>query len=78
MNEPCGSSQIARLLLKAHAPYRICDLAVNGTDLKAMGINGKDIGKNLKNLLRKVTSGELENDKNALLDSLKNKNQTDR
>ncbi len=43
------------------------DLAVNGHDLMALGISGKDIGNSLNMLLAKVLDEELPNEKSALL-----------
>ena len=43
------------------------DLAVNGHDLMALGIRGKDIGETLNGLLEKVMEEELPNEKAALL-----------
>ncbi len=45
----------------------IHSLAVNGDDLKLLGITGAEIGRTLSRLLRLVNSGEAENDREALL-----------
>lgn len=45
----------------------VTELAVNGNDLKDMGIHGKEIGKTLNILLDTVMTEEIENEKNALL-----------
>ncbi len=47
------------------------DLAVNGNDLKALGLNDRDIGKGLKMLLDAVINEKTENNKQALVDYLK-------
>ena len=44
------------------------DLAVNGHDLMAMGITGKEIGTMLNALLEQVLDDKLPNEKSALLD----------
>lgn len=63
-----------RLLENAisEAFYRGCctcisQLAVNGKDLEAMGISGREIGVILNRLLYEVTENEAENSKEALL-----------
>jgi tRNA nucleotidyltransferase (CCA-adding enzyme) len=43
------------------------DLAVNGHDLMALGLSGKDIGNCLNTLLARVLDEELPNEKTALL-----------
>ncbi len=47
------------------------DLAVNGHDLMALGISGKDIGVSLNHLLDQVMEETLPNEKEALLAHLK-------
>ncbi len=69
--KPCGSSTLAQRLIASGAPYRLRDLAVNGKELEDIGIMGAEIGIALKALLKAVTSGDLENTKEALLDSLR-------
>ena len=48
------------------------DLKVNGHDLMALGIQGKAIGQTLTHLLDQVLDEKLPNEKQALLDFLKN------
>ena len=48
------------------------DLALNGHDLMALGIQGKAIGQTLTHLLDQVLDEKLPNKKQALLDFLKN------
>ena len=61
---------VAQLLneLKAEdACLRLKDLAVNGSDLLALGFQGKEIGLCLNALLEQVVDERLPNEKNALL-----------
>ncbi len=67
LGTPLGSSSEAQECLTSGAPYRISDLAVNGTDLLALGINGTSVGKALKALLSAVIDGKLQNDRDELL-----------
>ena len=53
------------------------DLAVNGHDLMALGIRGKEIGNSLSLLLDQVLEEALPNEKNALLGYLQQRNQED-
>jgi len=48
-------------------PYRITDLAIDGTDLAGIGIVGRDTGRTLAALLGAVISSELKNEKESLL-----------
>ena len=45
-------------------------LAVNGSDLYALGLRGAEIGKMLNRLLDSVICGQLENDRDRLLRSV--------
>ena len=47
------------------------DLAVNGSDLAALGLSGAGIGRALNALLERVLSGTLANERHALLDEVK-------
>ncbi len=49
----------------------ICDLAVSGNDLKALGIKGKKISQTLTELLELVISDRLKNDKQTLINHIK-------
>lgn len=56
-------------VLEQEECFSLKDLAINGKDLIAAGfIEGKEIGNTLSQLLCKVIDGELENDKNKLLE----------
>ncbi len=60
-------------IIKSDECFKICDLAINGNDLIALGIpKGKKIGKILNQLLSDVIDGSLENNKKSLVDSVKN------
>ncbi len=54
----------------------IRDLQVNGHDLMALGYSGPAIGRTLNALLEEVLQERLPNERDALLNSLTNKNQT--
>ncbi len=58
-------------ILAENACLTVKDLAVNGNDLMALGITGKDIGKTLDALLSQVLDETLPNEKEALLQALK-------
>jgi tRNA nucleotidyltransferase (CCA-adding enzyme) len=58
-------------ILAENACLTVKDLAVNGNDLMALGITGKDIGKTLDNLLSQVLDETLPNEKETLLQALK-------
>lgn len=47
-------------------PFTVKDLAVNGNDMIALGLQGRQIGEALDNLLEKVIDNELPNEKSAL------------
>ena len=57
---------------KSGIPYRLSDLAVNGTDLMAIGLSGKEIKEALAALQTHVLRGELPNEKEVLLSALVN------
>jgi len=66
--------QVERCLaevLSEQACFTVKDLAVGGNDLIALGFTGKDIGRTLEQLLTRVQSEELPNEKTALLDAAK-------
>ena len=67
--------EIPRIVEKLRAEdacLSLKDLKIGGEDLIAMGIpRGKEIGRILNALLEKVLDGELENEKNKLLDFAK-------
>ena len=58
-------------LLAEQPCFTLKDLAVNGRDLTAAGLKGKAVGEALQSLLESVMDGKVPNEKNALLDYLK-------
>ena len=54
-------------LLAEKPCYTLKDLAVNGHDLQAAGLHGKEIGETLQRLLEDVMDGRVENSRDALL-----------
>lgn len=54
-------------IIKCREPYRIKDLAINGSDLTAMGISGEAVGNKLNMLINKVIDVEVENSRESLL-----------
>ena len=54
-------------LLAEKPCFRLSDLQINGHDLTAIGLQGKEIGNMLNTLLARVMDGELPNEKEALL-----------
>ncbi len=67
LGTPRGSSAKAYELLASGAPYRMSDLAVNGTDLCGMGIKGAAVGNALKAVLSMVIDGKLQNTRDEIL-----------
>ena len=57
--------------LSSELPYKTSHLAINGNDIKVLGISGREIGEMLSYLLSLVASGELENKKDALFECIK-------
>ena len=57
-------------ILREGQCWRVCDLAVNGRDLEALGFRGREIGETLDRLLERVTDGEIENKREVLLEEL--------
>ncbi len=54
-----------------NSPTSISELAVNGDDLKELGLCGRDIGKALASLLTLVLDGECKNEREELLAAVK-------
>ena len=67
-------SRLAALdaLLAEHPCFTLRDLAVNGRDLTAAGLQGKAVGETLQSLLEAVMDGRVPNERKALLAELKN------
>lgn len=64
---------IARNIIETNNPYRISDLAINGTDLMDMGINGIDVRYSLEFLIEEVILNRVSNNKEDLIKHLINK-----
>ncbi|MCC8016145.1 MAG: HD domain-containing protein, partial [Clostridiales bacterium] len=62
-------AQLERIL-KNKEPYKISQLAVNGTDLTALGFKGKEIGEKLSEILSLAVDGKLENNRDDIIDFL--------
>ncbi len=60
----------ALALISRGDPYRVCDLAVNGNDLMALGFSGRDIGDKLQEILALVLEDKLKNEKSEILSYL--------
>ena len=59
----------ANELLNSNVCFSLNDLAVNGNDLIALGLKpGRQLGSILNTLLEKVISGELQNNKEVMID----------
>ena len=58
-------------LLAEKPCYTLKDLAVNGRDLQAAGLRGKEIGETLQRLLEDVMDGRVENSRDALLHAVR-------
>ena len=62
-----GEAILDRLLAE-DACFSLRQLAVNGNDLKALGLRGPAVGQTLETLLNRVVDGELPNERAALLE----------
>ena len=60
-------------LLAKDLCFSLRDLAVDGRDLMAIGLQGREIGRTLDDLLDRVAAGELPNEKEILLQSVQEK-----
>ena len=58
-------------LLNENACYTLAQLAVNGKDMAALGLRGPAIGETLHALLLQVVRGQLANEQNTLLNTVK-------
>ena len=64
--------QIAKAIIEENECLKVTDLKINGHDLMKLGFSGKSIKETLNYLLYKVINEELNNEKNALLEEVKN------
>ena len=60
---------ILNKLVAGGACFSLKQLAVDGNDMKRLGLSGPAVGNMLRSLLSRVVSGELPNDRAALLDA---------
>lgn len=58
---------MAKQIISQKSCFSLKDLKINGNDLSAMGLKGKEIGQILNLLLDAVMEKKVENEKNALL-----------
>ena len=58
---------IAYEIVRSDECFSLRQLAINGNDIAALGISGRQIGETLDKLLSKVVDEELPNEKEALL-----------
>ena len=67
------SSALTRLerILALNPCYRISDMKIDGNDLSAIGISGKNIGDTLRALLLMIAEGKIENEKDRLIEVAK-------
>lgn len=63
--------EMTQNVLKQEQCFCLKNLAINGNDLIALGLEGKKIGIILNDLLDKVIDGKIENEKNILLNEAK-------
>ncbi len=62
----------AEYLIRTGACYTLSRLAVNGSDLASLGIQGPAVGQMLHHLLEQVAAGKAENKKEVLLETVQN------
>ena len=58
-------------MLRQDPCFSLKQLSVNGNDLLALGLSGREIGQTLERLLDGVVEGELPNDREYLLSLVK-------
>lgn len=63
--------EIVNFTLSNHQPISLKDLALNGNDLKELGLEGKNIGKTLNKMLNLVLRDPSRNNKNYLIEIIK-------
>ena len=63
--------EMTRQVIASGAVFSLRDLAVNGNDMRKLGLRGKQIGDALKMLLSAVLDEQVANEKTALLDYFK-------
>lgn len=65
------ASETIRVILEEEQCFQLCDLEIDGNDLLALGLAGKQIGEMLARLLDDVVDEKCENKKEALLEAAK-------
>lgn len=61
------AENIAQRIIEDNECYRMCDMKINGNDLLELGFKGKQIGEILDILLEKIICGEVENERDKLI-----------
>ena len=69
LENPAAEGWLEKVLAEQQC-FSLAGLAVNGRDMMALGLNGKEIGDMLEYLLGEVVEEQLPNEKEALLQSL--------
>lgn len=72
LNELDEVEKICNEIISQEQCFRLKDLAVNGKDIMSLGISGKAVGETLDKLLNLVIDERLENNKDELLNYVKN------
>ena len=62
-----GVGQIMQQIVDAAACFAVKDLAINGSDLLALGFQGREIGQALQDALNAVIDGAVPNERQALI-----------
>ena len=65
------AERIMEKLLEEDACFSLKQMQVNGHDLMTLGLTGPAIGKTLNLLLDRIVSGDLPNERNALMEQAK-------
>ncbi|MBP3857055.1 MAG: HD domain-containing protein [Ruminiclostridium sp.] len=65
-----AAAETARRIIAQKECFSLKQLAVNGSDIKALGYEGAEIGEKLRELLELVIDGKCENEKNALISAV--------
>ena len=68
-----AEAEILTSALSSGRPYMISQLDIRGNDLISLGIRGEGIGEALEALLYAAISGEVDNERGALVEYIKNK-----
>ena len=65
--------EIFKVVITEEAAFKVTDLKINGFDVMAKGIKGKEVGVILHALLDEVIDGKIENNREMLLKALEEK-----